>query len=136
MSDFGAWVEIDDNGRKSVVQVRVLRCVDGKQPFAYPWLELTWETYRRMTDGLCPTTPPMILPPELRQANQHRLDEFARLMREQDAEEASNAAAGSSGAADENTDAATAALDVAADITAAAPGAADENADAATAALD
>eukprot|EP00965_Chrysotila_dentata_P001413 46069-Pleurochrysis_carterae.AAC.1 len=161
MSDCVAWVEIDDNGRKSVVQVRVLRCVDGK-PFATPWLGLTWATYRRMTDGLCPTTtPPMILPPEFRPANQRRLDVIARLIREQDAEEARNVAPGSSGTvakddadvtaaasdaaaetaaaapctADENADAATAALDVAAEATAAAPGTADENADAATAAL-
>eukprot|EP00965_Chrysotila_dentata_P039071 1299316-Pleurochrysis_carterae.AAC.1 len=74
MSESVAWVEIDDNGRKSVVQVRVLKCRDGQQPFAYPWLGLTWATYRRMADGLCPTTPPMTLPPELRQANQRRLD--------------------------------------------------------------
>eukprot|EP00965_Chrysotila_dentata_P127292 4209230-Pleurochrysis_carterae.AAC.1 len=78
----------------------------------------------------------MTLPPELRQANQHRLDEFARLMRKQDVEEASNAAAGPSGAADEDADAVTAALEVVAETTAAAPSAADENADAATAALD
>eukprot|EP00965_Chrysotila_dentata_P247323 6207684-Pleurochrysis_carterae.AAC.1 len=136
MSDCVAWVEIDDNGRKSVVQVRVLRCADGRQPFAYPWLGLTWATYRRMTNGLCLTTPPTNLPPELRPANQHRLDEIARLIREQDAEEASHAAAGSTGAADENADAATDALNVAAEATAAAPGAAEEYAEAATAALD
>eukprot|EP00965_Chrysotila_dentata_P107964 3565709-Pleurochrysis_carterae.AAC.1 len=79
LSESVAWVEIDDNGRKSVVQVRVLKCRDDKQPFAYSWLGLTWATYRRMTDGLCPTTLPMILPPELRQANQRRLDELERL---------------------------------------------------------
>eukprot|EP00965_Chrysotila_dentata_P158668 5240979-Pleurochrysis_carterae.AAC.1 len=89
-----------------------------------------------MTGGLCPATPPMTLPPELRQANQRRLDEFARLMRELDVEKASNAAAGSSGVADENADAATAALDAAVEAIAAAPSAVDENADATTAALD
>eukprot|EP00965_Chrysotila_dentata_P156162 5159254-Pleurochrysis_carterae.AAC.1 len=70
MSDSVAWVEINDNGRNSVVQVRVLKCRDGKRPFAYPCLGLTWATYRRMTGGLCPTTLSIILPPELRQANQ------------------------------------------------------------------
>eukprot|EP00965_Chrysotila_dentata_P246378 6207124-Pleurochrysis_carterae.AAC.1 len=44
-----AWVEIDNNGRKSVLQVRVLKCRDGRQPFAYSWLGLTWATYQRMT---------------------------------------------------------------------------------------
>eukprot|EP00965_Chrysotila_dentata_P182818 6037140-Pleurochrysis_carterae.AAC.1 len=82
-----------------------------------------------MTDGLCPTTPPRILPPELRPANQRRLDEFERLYRELEAEEARNAAAGSSGAADEGAEVASAARDVAAEITAIAPGAAEENAD-------
>eukprot|EP00965_Chrysotila_dentata_P077257 2550821-Pleurochrysis_carterae.AAC.1 len=45
LSESVAWVEIDDNGRKSVVQVRVLKCGDGRQPFAYAWLGLTWATY-------------------------------------------------------------------------------------------
>ena len=60
-SESVAWVEIDDDGRKSVVQVRVLKTGRGNQPFAFSWLGLTRETYRRMTDGLCPTTPPSIL---------------------------------------------------------------------------
>eukprot|EP00965_Chrysotila_dentata_P059988 1989696-Pleurochrysis_carterae.AAC.1 len=68
-SESVAWVEIDDDGRKSVVQVRVLKCGHGKQPFAYPWLGLTRATYRRMTDALCPTTPPRTLPLEFRPAN-------------------------------------------------------------------
>eukprot|EP00965_Chrysotila_dentata_P114029 3770776-Pleurochrysis_carterae.AAC.1 len=58
-----AWVEIDDDSRKSVVQVRVLKTGRGNQPFAYSWIGLTQETYRRMLDGLCPTTPPRTLPP-------------------------------------------------------------------------
>eukprot|EP00965_Chrysotila_dentata_P093776 3099628-Pleurochrysis_carterae.AAC.1 len=136
LSESVAWVEIDDDGRKSVMQVRVLKCRDGRQPFAFSWLGLTWETYQRMTGGLCPTTPPMILPPELRPANQRRLDEFERLYRELKAEEASNAAAEPSGAADEDADAASAARDVAAEITTTAPSAAEGGADAATAALD
>eukprot|EP00965_Chrysotila_dentata_P077258 2550821-Pleurochrysis_carterae.AAC.2 len=89
-----------------------------------------------MTGGLCPTTPPMILPPELRPANQRRLDELEKIFCEQVAERASNAAAGSSGAANEDADAATTALDVAAATTAAAPGTADENADEPTRAQD
>eukprot|EP00965_Chrysotila_dentata_P089588 2958086-Pleurochrysis_carterae.AAC.1 len=50
-----AWVEMDDNGRKSVVQMRVMRCVEG-QPFSRPGLGLTLATYRRMKGGLCPVT--------------------------------------------------------------------------------
>eukprot|EP00965_Chrysotila_dentata_P098322 3250767-Pleurochrysis_carterae.AAC.1 len=44
-SESVAWVEIDDNGRKSVVQVRVLKCGHGRQSFWYPWLGLTRATY-------------------------------------------------------------------------------------------
>eukprot|EP00965_Chrysotila_dentata_P024754 820763-Pleurochrysis_carterae.AAC.1 len=69
---------------------------------------LTQETYRRMLDSLCPTTPPRTLPPEFRQANQRRLDELERIYRELEAAEARNAAAGPSGIADEDADAATA----------------------------
>eukprot|EP00965_Chrysotila_dentata_P146318 4832065-Pleurochrysis_carterae.AAC.1 len=57
-----AWVEIDDDGRKSVVQARVLKTGHDNQPFAFSWLGLTRATYRRVTDGLCPTTPPRTLP--------------------------------------------------------------------------
>eukprot|EP00965_Chrysotila_dentata_P040053 1330366-Pleurochrysis_carterae.AAC.1 len=67
-----------------------------------------------MTNGLCPTTPPSILPPKLLPANQRRLDEFEKIYRELEAQEARDAAAGSSDAADRNADAATAALDNAA----------------------
>eukprot|EP00965_Chrysotila_dentata_P062270 2063225-Pleurochrysis_carterae.AAC.1 len=61
-----------------------------------------------MTDGLCPTTPPMTLPTEFRPANQRRLDEVERTCRELEAREASNAAAVSSGTAGEDADAASA----------------------------
>eukprot|EP00965_Chrysotila_dentata_P181776 6000767-Pleurochrysis_carterae.AAC.1 len=88
-----------------------------------------------MTDGLCPTTPPRTLPPEFRPANQRRLDEFERLYRQLEAEEASNAAAGPSGAVDEDADAVTAAADTAAERAVTAPGAVDESVGAATAAL-
>eukprot|EP00965_Chrysotila_dentata_P173853 5739387-Pleurochrysis_carterae.AAC.1 len=69
-SESVAWIEIDDTGRKSVVQVRVLTCQRGRQGFWYPWLGITRATNQRMNSGLCPTTPPMILPPEFRPANQ------------------------------------------------------------------
>eukprot|EP00965_Chrysotila_dentata_P073079 2415286-Pleurochrysis_carterae.AAC.1 len=115
-SKYVAWIEIDHDGRKSVVQVRVLRTVHTDiHPFAYPWVGLTLETYRRIRDGLCPTTPPKILPPELRPANQRRLDEFEKICSELEAQKARDDAAGSSDAADGNADAATAALDVAAE---------------------
>eukprot|EP00965_Chrysotila_dentata_P070890 2343130-Pleurochrysis_carterae.AAC.1 len=48
-SESVAWVEIDDDGRKSVVQVRVLKTGHGTQPFASPWLGLTQATYRSLT---------------------------------------------------------------------------------------
>eukprot|EP00965_Chrysotila_dentata_P042274 1402195-Pleurochrysis_carterae.AAC.1 len=81
-------------------------------------------------------TPPRTLPLEFRPANQRRLDEFERLYRELEAEEASSAAAGPSGTADEDVEAVTNAPDAAAEIAVAALGAADESAGAATAALD
>eukprot|EP00965_Chrysotila_dentata_P117156 3871603-Pleurochrysis_carterae.AAC.1 len=49
-SDFVAWIEIDNACRKSVVQMRVLRTGRGNRPFAYSWIGLTRETYRRMTN--------------------------------------------------------------------------------------
>eukprot|EP00965_Chrysotila_dentata_P021826 723162-Pleurochrysis_carterae.AAC.1 len=49
-SDFVVWIEIDNDGRKSVVQIRVLRTGRGNQPFAYSWISLTRETHRRMTN--------------------------------------------------------------------------------------
>eukprot|EP00965_Chrysotila_dentata_P079493 2621577-Pleurochrysis_carterae.AAC.1 len=45
-SKYVAWIEIDYDGRKSVVQVRVLRTehVD-MHPFAYSWIGLTMSVY-------------------------------------------------------------------------------------------
>eukprot|EP00965_Chrysotila_dentata_P226987 6195732-Pleurochrysis_carterae.AAC.1 len=68
-----AWVEINDNGRKSVVRVRVMRCTEG-QPFSRPGLGLTTATYRRVKNGLCSAIPPMILPREF----QRLLDAIAQ----------------------------------------------------------
>eukprot|EP00965_Chrysotila_dentata_P132473 4380768-Pleurochrysis_carterae.AAC.3 len=48
MSDHVAWIEIDDNGRNSVVQVRVMRCADGR-PFSDSGTGLTWVNFQRMT---------------------------------------------------------------------------------------
>eukprot|EP00965_Chrysotila_dentata_P153029 5057472-Pleurochrysis_carterae.AAC.1 len=127
------WIEIDDDGRKSVMQVRELKTGRGDQPFAYSWIGLTQETCRRMFDGLCPTAPPRTLPPEFRPANQRRLDELERLFREQDAREARDAAAGSSGTAVEGADAAPASQNVAAETSDAAPMETDENVDVTTA---
>eukprot|EP00965_Chrysotila_dentata_P132474 4380768-Pleurochrysis_carterae.AAC.4 len=83
-----------------------------------------------------------MLPPVFRLANQRRLDEIARLIREQDAEDVNNAAARPDATAKVTVDALSAAaegVDVSAedaDTVVAAPGIADENADATTAALD
>eukprot|EP00965_Chrysotila_dentata_P060920 2019188-Pleurochrysis_carterae.AAC.2 len=73
-----------------------MRC-SSSQPFSRPGLAFTLATFQRMKDGLCPVTPPVVLPPEFRPANQRRLDEIARLMRVNDVEDAGNAAAGPSG---------------------------------------
>eukprot|EP00965_Chrysotila_dentata_P094637 3129570-Pleurochrysis_carterae.AAC.1 len=88
-----------------------------------------------MLDGLCPTTPPRTLPPELRLANQRRLDEFERICREPETQRACDAAVGSSDAVDENADATIAVPDTAVEAPVATPGAADENAGTPTATL-
>eukprot|EP00965_Chrysotila_dentata_P246767 6207363-Pleurochrysis_carterae.AAC.1 len=97
-----------------------MRCADGRPFYSDSGIGLTWAPFQRMTDGLCPTTPPVVLPPEL--------DEIERIIREQDAEDVNNAAARP---------------DATAEVTADAPGAVaedaevtDENADTTGAALD
>eukprot|EP00965_Chrysotila_dentata_P183737 6066756-Pleurochrysis_carterae.AAC.4 len=94
-----AWVEIDDNGRKSVVQVRVMRCTEGL-PFSRPGLGLTPATYRRIKWSLLGDTS-VILLIEFRLANQRILDEIAQHLRATIAEDANIATAGPSTTAEE-----------------------------------
>eukprot|EP00965_Chrysotila_dentata_P128461 4247438-Pleurochrysis_carterae.AAC.1 len=72
--------------------------------FAFPWLGLTQATYHRLICGLCPTTLPKTLPLEFRPANQRRLDELERLVRELDAKETGDTAAESRGVAGEDAE--------------------------------